>query len=90
MNKDIGGCGGSSSSSKDMIGNKGAGGSRIPKFLTSAYKIVDDPDTNSVVSWSFSGNSFIIWDHIKFTAEILPKFFKHNNLASFVYQLYYY
>ncbi|KAL3615044.1 hypothetical protein CASFOL_040705 [Castilleja foliolosa] len=92
MNKDIVGCGAGdcpSSSSKDMFGcrNKGVRGSGISDFVTKAYNIVNDPNTNPVVSWSLSGNSLIIWDHIKFAAEILPKFFKHNNLSSFIYQL---
>lgn len=58
-----------------------------PAFLTKTYTIVDDPNTNSIISWGNNGNSFIIWDHLTFSAEILPKYFKHSNLSSFVYQL---
>ncbi|XP_073154165.1 heat stress transcription factor A-6b-like [Henckelia pumila] len=58
-----------------------------PPFLIKTYNIVNDPKTNSVISWSSSGTSFIIWDHLRFSAEILPLHFKHNILSSFVSQL---
>lgn len=66
---------------------KGIMGCMPPPFLIKTYNIVDDPKTNSIISWSSSGTSFIIWDHLKFSAEILPLYFKHNILSSFVSQL---
>ncbi|KAK3542216.1 hypothetical protein QTP86_018472, partial [Hemibagrus guttatus] len=36
---------------------------------------------------SGEGNSFLVLDEQRFAKEILPKFFKHNNMASFVRQL---
>ncbi|XP_073059665.1 heat shock factor protein HSF30-like [Primulina eburnea] len=66
---------------------KGLMGCMPPPFLLKTYNIVDDPKTNSIISWSSSGTSFIIWDHLKFSAEILPLYFKHNILSSFVSQL---
>uniref|UniRef100_A0A4W3GPS6 Heat shock transcription factor 1 n=2 Tax=Callorhinchus milii TaxID=7868 RepID=A0A4W3GPS6_CALMI len=36
--------------------------------------------------WS-SGNSFHVFDQGRFAKEVLPKYFKHNNMASFVRQL---
>ncbi|XP_069051864.1 heat shock factor protein 2 isoform X5 [Lepisosteus oculatus] len=35
----------------------------------------------------YEGNSFLVLDEQRFAKEILPKFFKHNNMASFVRQL---
>ncbi|XP_051133916.1 heat stress transcription factor A-7a-like [Andrographis paniculata] len=60
---------------------------RTPAFLTKTYNIVNDLDTNSIISWNLFGNSFIIWDHLKFSSDILPRYFKHSNFSSFVYQL---
>lgn len=33
------------------------------------------------------GNSFLVLDEQRFAKEILPKYFKHNNMASFIRQL---
>ncbi|XP_075080206.1 heat shock factor protein HSF30-like [Nicotiana tabacum] len=60
---------------------------RIPPFLTKTYEMVDDPNTNSIISWSLTSTSFIIWDHIRLCSQLLPQYFKHENLSSFIYQL---
>ncbi|XP_060182774.1 heat stress transcription factor A-2-like [Lycium barbarum] len=59
----------------------------IPPFITKTYAMVEDPNTNSMISWSPSGTSFVICDHIRFSFELLPKYFKHTNMSSFIYQL---
>lgn len=59
----------------------------IAPFVTKTYDMVEDPNTNSVICWSSSGSSFVISDHNRFSFELLPKYFKHTNMSSFVYQL---
>jgi hypothetical protein len=59
----------------------------VPAFLKKLYNIVNDPQSNDLIIWSETGNSFIIKKPQEFAKEILPRFFKHNNLASFVRQL---
>ncbi|XP_069738186.1 heat shock factor protein 1 isoform X2 [Phaenicophaeus curvirostris] len=65
----------------------GGGGSNVPAFLTKLWTLVEDPDTDALICWSPSGNSFHVFDQGQFAKEVLPKYFKHNNMASFVRQL---
>lgn len=69
-----------------MDGSQGSSSAPAP-FLIKTYELVDEPLTNSVVSWSPSGCSFIVWDPPEFASDLLPKYFKHNNFSSFVRQL---
>jgi|UniRef100_A0A2N9IYT4 hypothetical protein len=59
----------------------------LPPFLRKLYAMVDDPETDSVVSWSNANNSFVVWNAHEFAAKLLPKHFKHKNFSSFIRQL---
>ncbi|XP_078504588.1 heat shock factor protein 2-like isoform X1 [Lissotriton helveticus] len=59
----------------------------VPAFLCKLWMLVDDPDTNEFITWNQNGESFMVLDEQRFSKEILPKYFKHNNMASFIRQL---
>ncbi|XP_019713694.1 heat shock factor protein-like [Hippocampus comes] len=61
--------------------------SNVPAFLGKLWTLVEDPDTDPLICWSPSGTSFHVYDQGRFSKEVLPKFFKHNNMASFIRQL---
>ncbi|XP_072264935.1 heat shock factor protein 2-like isoform X2 [Pyxicephalus adspersus] len=61
--------------------------SNVPAFLSKLWTLVEDSDTNEFIAWSQNGQSFLVLDEQRFAKEILPKYFKHNNMASFVRQL---
>ena len=69
-----------------MDGPHGGSNATAP-FLTKTYEMVEDPLSNSIVSWSHTGHSFIVWNPPEFARALLPKYFKHNNFSSFVRQL---
>ncbi|XP_061463172.1 heat shock factor protein 1 isoform X2 [Rhineura floridana] len=71
----------------ESSGPVAGGGSNVPAFLTKLWTLVEDPDTDPLICWSPSGNSFHVFDQGQFAKEVLPKYFKHNNMASFVRQL---
>ncbi|KAA0198016.1 Heat shock transcription factor [Fasciolopsis buskii] len=59
----------------------------VPAFLTKLRLLVEDGETNDLIYWDPDGTSFHICDGNRLAKEILPLFFKHNNLSSFIRQL---
>lgn len=82
---------GSSSSSNSSVSlpepMKGLNELGTPPFLRKIYEMVEDPETDSVVSWGANRSSFIVWDSHDFSENLLPKYFKHKNFSSFIRQL---
>ncbi|OTF70329.1 heat shock factor protein-like protein [Euroglyphus maynei] len=61
--------------------------SNVPTFILKLWKLVCDESNNDLICWNRNGHSFIIKDHGRFAKEILPLYFKHSNMASFIRQL---
>ncbi|KAI5124561.1 hypothetical protein M0805_003083 [Coniferiporia weirii] len=59
----------------------------VPPFLQKLYEMVSDSATDSLIRWSDSGDSFFVLDHERVAHDVLPRWFKHSNFASFVRQL---
>lgn len=57
------------------------------KFLLKIYSILSNSKNSSIISWTDSGETFTIKDVLEFTKYLLPKYFKHRKLASFIRQL---
>ncbi|KAK9275918.1 hypothetical protein L1049_023192 [Liquidambar formosana] len=49
--------------------------------------MVENPETDPFISWSVAGNSFIVWNSVKLSNNILPNHFKHNNFYHFLRQV---
>ncbi|XP_058053944.1 uncharacterized protein LOC131205732 isoform X2 [Anopheles bellator] len=62
-------------------------GTGVPAFLAKLWRLVEDSETNDLISWSTDGRSFIIQNQAQFAKELLPLNYKHNNMASFIRQL---
>ncbi|XP_042743752.1 heat shock factor protein 2 isoform X1 [Lagopus leucura] len=62
-------------------------GAGVPAFLSKLWALVGEAPSNQLITWSQNGQSFLVLDEQRFAKEILPKYFKHNNMASFVRQL---
>jgi len=57
-----------------------------PAFLTKLWQLVNEGDPD-LVGWSENGKSFIVKDQNLFAKRVLPNFFKHQKMNSFVRQL---
>lgn len=55
--------------------------------LVCRWELASESDHADIVSWSEDGLSFTIWQPAEFSRDLLPLYFKHSNLASFVRQL---
>ncbi|KAF5378338.1 hypothetical protein D9615_008707 [Tricholomella constricta] len=59
----------------------------VPAFLQKLHEMVNDPNNHELIRWSEAGDSFYVLDHERFAREVLGRWFKHQNFASFVRQL---
>ncbi|XP_050166498.1 heat shock factor protein 3-like isoform X2 [Myiozetetes cayanensis] len=65
----------------------GPGPAPVPGFLAKLWALLEDADSDDVICWSRNGENFCILDEQRFAKELLPKYFKHNNISSFIRQL---
>lgn len=72
---------------EDSPPNSNSQQASIPEFVSKLYRMLQDPSTERVVSWTLSGDSFVIKDPSEFAKNVLPRHFRHSNFASFVRQL---
>lgn len=56
-------------------------------FMSKLYLMMADREHAKIVSWAPDGESFQISDTQAFQQEVIPKYFKHRNLKSFIRQL---
>lgn len=59
----------------------------LPAFLDRTFAMVDEASSDSIVGWSPAGDTFVIKRLDLFEEEVIPRFFNHRNLLSFVRQL---
>jgi hypothetical protein len=60
---------------------------RPTSFLRKTFSLLSNPSLLTIVRWSEDGTSFSIINSADFCEAVLPLYFKHNNLASFIRQL---
>ncbi|XP_069468614.1 heat shock factor protein 3-like isoform X3 [Ambystoma mexicanum] len=59
----------------------------VPAFIVKLWTLLEEPSNEQLIVWSWNGQAFRILDEQRFAKEMLPKYFKHNNLSSFIRQL---
>ena len=58
-----------------------------PSFLVKLFNILNESQYKSYIQWGPDDQTVIISDSNGLTKKVLPKFYNHNNYASFVRQL---
>lgn len=56
---------------------------KIFDFLKKAYAMVNDPSTDSIISWGPNGKSFIVWNQQECSKDLLTRVLGITNFARF-------
>jgi len=57
-------------------------------FPYKLYDMLQDSDSKEAIAWTENGDAFRIIDH-QLLSNVLPKYFRHNNVNSFIRQVYF-
>jgi len=67
---------------------------KAPAFLLKTYEMLhvypfvsQKPEFSNIIRWTEEENGFVILSQSKFSEVVLPVYFKHGNLHSFIRQL---
>jgi len=74
-------------------GSSAATPTRPAPFLTKVQQILECPESAAAIKWTVASNgspAFVVLDQSIFAKDVLPRFYKHNKISSFVQQLYTY
>lgn len=66
---------------------RGNSKNQIPSFLLKLYQILENKEYEKIIYWGDTGKYFVVKSLSEFSEKVLPKYFKHNNFASFVRQV---
>ena len=59
----------------------------MPEFILKLYSILEKNELDSIIGWGPTGTEIVIKDVRRLERSVLPHFFRHNKLESFVRQL---
>lgn len=59
----------------------------VPSFIRKTYDILEERKFPDIIDWNPEGTALVIKKPSEFCQKVLPTYFKHNNLTSFVRQL---
>ena len=62
-------------------------GKKVLRFPLLLYKILEQDEHPSIISWCFDSDNFIIYNRTRFQDELMPQYFQSSNWLSFLKQL---
>lgn len=64
-----------------------SGENSVANFIQKSFEILENKEYESIIHWMANGREFAIKEIDEFQDHILPKFFRHRNINSFIRQL---
>ena len=61
--------------------------SQLPGFIHKLLRMLAPGENENAVGWGGNGTTVLIKDRMAFETKVIPQYFKHSNLSSFVRQL---
>lgn len=59
----------------------------VANFIQKSFEILENKDYEAIIQWMVNGREFAIKEIDDFQDHILPKYFRHRNINSFIRQL---
>lgn len=63
------------------------GDNSVANFIQKSFQILENKEYESIIHWMANGREFAIKEIDEFQDHILPKYFRHRNINSFIRQL---
>ena len=60
---------------------------KFKPFVQAAYDMVSNPANSNAIRFTEDGNAIEILDSALFSERVLPRYFKHKNISSFIRQM---
>ena len=61
--------------------------SQLPGFIHKLLRMLAPGENENTIAWGDNGTTVLIKDRMAFETKVIPQYFKHSNLPSFVRQL---
>lgn len=61
--------------------------SSLAPFISKLFEMISKATDSDYIKWGPSGNTLVVTDPVAFARDVLPRYFKHDNIRSFVRQL---
>ena len=59
----------------------------LAPFISKLYEILSTATPADCIKWGAASDTIVVTDQAKFAREVLPRYFKHDNIRSFIRQL---
>ena len=75
------------SNQEDSEPSLSVSGPSLAPFISKLFEIITKAKEDDCIKWGARGDTIVVTDPVAFARNVLPRYFKHDNIRSFVRQL---